>query len=251
MQRLPVASLIPLRQGRVRGSSPLEQFAYVRSRGRMLEFRDASCLFDAPIPHNDNLVGETRGFSQVVRDQQRGEAQFTADPLERFVRFAARNGVERTERLVEQDNFLSRRECPGESDALALATGQLVRQSAGESRRVQSNALQRVISHRFGRAMARQSRNEGDVPLNRPVRKQSAMLRHVAEPSPQQLRLFIPDVDSTDRYCAPLRFDQPIERAKQCRLARATLANESGYGAGGDAQRNIVECAMAVVRVNE
>ena len=77
------------------------------------------------------------------------------------------------------------------------------------------------------------------------------MLRDVAKSAPQQLGLFIPDVDSIDRYCAPMRFDQPIERAKQGRLARATLANERGYGAGRDAQRNIVECAMAVVRVNE
>ena len=77
------------------------------------------------------------------------------------------------------------------------------------------------------------------------------MLRYVAKSTPQQLRLFIPYVDSTNRHSAPMRFDQPIERAKQCRLARATLANERSYGAGKDAQRNIVECAMAVVRVNE
>ena len=77
------------------------------------------------------------------------------------------------------------------------------------------------------------------------------MLRHVAESTTEQFRLFIPDIDSTDRHSATMRFDQPIERAEQCRLARTTLANERGYGAGGDAQRNIVECAMAVVRVNE
>ena len=107
----------------------------------MLELSDAPCLFDAAIPHNDNLVGKTRGLSQVVGDQQRGKAEFMANPLEGFVCFAARDGVERTERLVEQDDFLSRRECAGESDPLALATGQLVRESVGEGRRVESNAL--------------------------------------------------------------------------------------------------------------
>ena len=107
----------------------------------MLERCDAPGLFDAPIPHNDNVVGKTRGLSQVVGDQQRGEAELTANPLEGFVCVGARDGVERPERLVEQDDFLSRRECAGESDPLALATGQLVRESVGEGRRVESNAL--------------------------------------------------------------------------------------------------------------
>ena len=107
----------------------------------MLQRCDAPCLFDAPIPHNDNIVGETRGLSQVVGDQQCCKAELTADPLKGFVRFAARNGVERPERLVEQDDLLSRRECSGESDPLALATRQLVRQSVGEGRRVESDAL--------------------------------------------------------------------------------------------------------------
>jgi len=107
----------------VSGLRPLEQLADVRCGRRALKFRDASSLLNAPGPHNDNLVGETRRFGQVMRHQDRGEAKLASDALERLVRLTARDGVEGTEWLVEQNHVLPSREGTRQCNALALTPG--------------------------------------------------------------------------------------------------------------------------------
>jgi hypothetical protein len=163
--------LIPARQCGVCRVGALEQLAHVWRGRSALQLHRTARLFHASIPHNDNLVRESRRLGQVMGHQQRGEAEFTPDSLEGLVCLTARDGVEGTERLVEQDGLLASREGAGERDALSLSAGQLVRQSMAERRWIEPNAFQRVISDRFWRRVARQSWNKRDIPPNRPVRE--------------------------------------------------------------------------------
>ena len=94
----------------------------------------------------------------------------------------AQPGVERGERLVEQDHRRLRREGPGERDALLLAAGELVRAAVARAAAV-SPTSSSSSSTRGARAPGRPRQAEGDVRRDVEVREQRALLRHVADPA--------------------------------------------------------------------
>ena len=93
-----------------------------RRRGTT-EFFDAPCLLNLSVPHHHHLVRQSSRLGQVMSDEECRETQFLARLLERFVRFAAGDRIERTERLVEQDNLLSRGKGTSECYPLPLSAG--------------------------------------------------------------------------------------------------------------------------------
>jgi hypothetical protein len=107
----------------VRRVRSFEERAHVRRCGGPLEVSHRSGLFNLALAHDDNLVSEPRRLGQIVCHEQRGKAKFPANPFERFVCFAARYGIERAERFVEQDHLLFRGESARERHALALSAG--------------------------------------------------------------------------------------------------------------------------------
>ena len=67
-------------------------------------------------------------------DEQGGDAELGLDPADLVAERQADLGVERRQRLVEQEHLGLHGERPGEGDALLLAARQLVRVAVGERR---------------------------------------------------------------------------------------------------------------------
>lgn len=92
--------------------------AWPRQRHRLIE-RNAS-LFDQQDP-----VGKRDGLLHVVRHEQRGKAMLTPQPLDQRMHLDAGQGVERAERLVQQQQLRTMHERARQRDALPLAARQL------------------------------------------------------------------------------------------------------------------------------
>src|SRR5262249_19523526 len=105
---------------------------------------------------------------------------------ELLLNFVAGDGIESTERLVEQEQRRLEHHGSAQSDALLLTAGQLVR-VAGRERPRQADSLHQLLSAAAD-ALAiptHQSRHEGDIPFDSQVRKETGTLDGVTDLPPQ------------------------------------------------------------------
>ena len=80
----------------------------------------------APLRMTTMRSPSDHGLGLVVRDVDRGDAERAQQPVELAAQPLAQGGVERGQRLVEQQHARPRRDRARQRDALALAAGELV-----------------------------------------------------------------------------------------------------------------------------
>ena len=86
--------------------------------------------------HDDDAVGDRQRLFLVVRDEDGGDAELLLDRADLLAQRNADLGVERRQRLVEQQQLRLRRQRAGERDALLLAAGELVGIAVAELRQL-------------------------------------------------------------------------------------------------------------------
>ena len=86
-----------------------------------------------PLRHHQNAPGQVDGFVDVVGDHDNGLARRLPQPQQLVLHPLPRQGVERTERLVEQEDFRIVGERAGDRDALLHAAGELARKTMFEA----------------------------------------------------------------------------------------------------------------------
>ena len=94
-----------------------------------------SCSIVPPV-HDRDRVGHRHGLLLVVRHVDERDAELVLNPLEEELHLLAKLEIERTERLVQQQHSRPAHECPGQRDALLLASGELPRLTVPESRQL-------------------------------------------------------------------------------------------------------------------
>src|SRR3546814_617140 len=142
--------------------------------------RRADLLDDAVIHHHD-AIGHRQRFLLVVGYHDGGNAELALQFLDLVAQVDAHLGVERRERLVEQQEPRRGGDGAGERDALLLAARELRRVLAalvGKADEVEQLADPRG-NFRFGAATVLQP--EGDVALDGEIREQGVGLEHDAE----------------------------------------------------------------------
>ena len=90
-------------------------------------------LLDATLRHDTDAVADGQRLLLVVGDEQGGDADLGLDPADLVAQRGAHLGVERAERLVEQQHLGLHGQRPGERDTLLLAAGELVRVALGRA----------------------------------------------------------------------------------------------------------------------
>src|SRR5262249_13603290 len=93
-------------------------------------------LLDPALVHHHDAVGEFEGFFLIVRDEKRGVAGAVVQLAQPPAEVLAYAGVERAERLIEQQYFGLNGESASERNALALAAGELGREATLETRKL-------------------------------------------------------------------------------------------------------------------
>ena len=76
--------------------------------------------------HHDDTVGQEQSLIDIVGDHHHGFAVLVPESHELILEFHAREGIEETERLIEQQDFGLEGKSAGNTDALAHTGGQLI-----------------------------------------------------------------------------------------------------------------------------
>ncbi len=146
-----------------------------RRRGQVAGSAD---LHDAPAVHHAHAVAEQRGLLEVVRHEERGHGGLVQDGGQLATGGRAGAGVERRQRLVEQQRFRTDGESARDGDPLALAARQRARPGVGpvgEPEAVEQR--QRPLPAVAARHAPEPVR---DVLPGAQVREQRVVLEHVA-----------------------------------------------------------------------
>ena len=165
------------------------------------------------------------------------------DAAELLLQLAARDRIERAERLVHQQHRRIGGQRAGHADALPLSAGQLVGPAARIRLGREADQLEQ-LAHARGDAVVRpplQPRHDGDVVGDRQVRKEADLLNHVADGSAKADRIPLARVPALHAHVAGVGQEQSIDQLEDGRLAGAARADERERLAGADRQRDVVE----------
>ena len=187
-----------------------------------------------------HLVRHGKGLVLVVGDEDgRGPG-----PAQHVVHLAAhagaQAGVERGERLVEQDDLGIGGQGAGERHALLLAARELVGIAPVQSR--QSDHLEQLEDPLAPVGAAPQP--EGDVATDGEVREQRALLGHIADATVlarDEHVAAVVDQVLAELDLAAIEALEAGDDAQQRRLAAARRAQNAGETAGLDGQVHAVE----------
>ena len=186
---------------------------YERIGGPVDELAGSCVLTKASVDDHADLFGKRGGVLEVVGDEDGRQREL----VEKFLQLGADGalgvGVERGERLVEQDHTGPTCERAGERDALALAAGERSRPCVGE---VGDAEPLEVFADPF---LAR----VGDVLAHGEVRKERVLLEHQSDSALVRLAKEPPLAVEPDVVAecdpSPRRPDEPGDRPEHGRLA--------------------------------
>ena len=147
-------------------------------------------------------------------DHHRGQIQLAMQASHPLTQGVARDRVERTERLVHQQELRLVRQRAGHTDPLALPAGQFVRHARGHG------AFEIHQLEQFGDPFARQllaadARADRDILAHAHVGKQPDRLENVADPPPQGGKRQASYRIAINQYRAGARIDQSVDRLEQ------------------------------------
>jgi len=158
-----------------------DELRHERRPGCRIELLGSADLLDPSIPHHGDAVGDGQRLLLVVGHEHRRDPQLLLNAPDLVAQLLPHLGIQRTERLVQEQNARSRDESPRQRDPLLPSAGQLVRIARAERRK--TDELERVRGP--GRALALVHRAhpppELDVLPHGEVREQGVRLKYHAD----------------------------------------------------------------------
>src|SRR6476659_8276303 len=157
-----------------------DEMMHERALGLFVHLFGRADLLDASLGEHDDPVGELQRLLLIVRHEHRGNVDLLVQLTKPAPQLLAHLGVERAERLVEQQN--AGLDGARERDALALAAGQLVRQPLPE--RAELHQLEQLIYPRANRGLGRtqtaraRTQSERNILEHRHVTEKRVVLEH-------------------------------------------------------------------------
>ncbi len=221
---------------------PVGQAHELRDEGRpgaVVELGRRGDLLQAPGGHDAHAVAHREGLLLVVGHEQGGDAHHDLDPPDLLAELAAHLGVQRGERLVEQQDAGLDRECPSERHALLLAARHLVRVLVRLV--AQAHHVERLLGLALagGAVHAAQTQAVGHVVARGHVGEQAVRLEHDAH---------VPlvgghpgDVPAAHQDPALVHLVQAAERPQGGGLAAAGRAEQRDELARGDVDGQALE----------
>src|SRR6516165_4086272 len=236
--------------------SPVTEPGHTRNEriGRMREKRCRTVVLQQPpLAHHRDAMTETERLVHVMRHHNHGRAEAPLDVEQIFLGLGTDDGVECSERLVHQQHGGLGGERAGDTDALLLAAGQLVRQNVGKRGGIELKDLQQ-LSHARPYALIRpaeQPWHGSDILGHGAVRKEAVPLNRVADTPAQEVRGLAARVGPIEQYPAAGRLDQTVDHAQQRRLARPRGADDHRDRVALDFEGNVIDDRGTVVLLGE
>ncbi len=225
-----------------------DEIGHVRGRGGAEHGGGGVELLDAALSVDRDPVTEADGLLDVVRDEQHGLADLGLEFQEFVLEVFADDRVDRSERLVHQEDGRVGGQCAGHTDALALSAGKLFRIAVAINGRIESDEVEE-----FGGAFAslsalpaQQMGNGRGVLQHGLVREEADLLDHIADSAAQFDGVDGGYVVPVEEYPSLGRFDQPVHHLHGGRLATAGRSDERDQFTLGDLEGKVVDGGGAV-----
>ena len=216
-------------------------------------FRRAD-LLDPAVVHHDDAVGHFERFFLIVRHQDAGDVNLVVQPAEPGPQALPHLGVERAERLVEQQHFGLDGQRPGQRGPLPLAAGELRREPPAEAVELhqRQQLVHAAIDFRFRRPGGTRAHAQAErhVFEHAHVAEQRVMLKHEADaPLGRGAMGDVLVVEPDSRARVALRRFQAGDDPQQRRLARAAGAQQRDQLAVVDRQADVAQRLVAAERL--
>ena len=174
-----------------------------------------------------------------MRDEEDRLLQLQPDAQQLVLQVAARERVERAERLVHQQDRAVEREDAGDGHALAHAAGEVLRKAVGELG--EAELCQQTVDLAADVGLTAHLQAEGDVRAHRHPGEERVLLKDHAAIGAGLAHAFAVREDLARR-----RRDEARDRVQQRRLSAAGGAEEADELAAGDVEVDAVERQNAV-----
>jgi len=135
----------------------------------------------------DDAGREEKSFAKVVSDEDDRFAKTVDQGAEFALKLRARDGIERSEGFVHQENGWIGCESTGNSYALALASGEFARVAMREFARIEADKMEHFIDAAGDASCIPtfQAGHETDILCNGEMGKQAGLLNHVTDAASQ------------------------------------------------------------------
>src|ERR1022692_1413897 len=215
-----------------------EEISHVRVRWLLVHLARAAELDDLAAAHDRQPVGHGQRFLLVVRDVEEGNADLLLECLELDFQRAAQLGIQRAERLVEQQYRWLEHERPGQRHPLLLAAGKLAGTALGE--RPQLDELQRLVDRtgHLGLAQLAVAQAERHVVEHGQEREQRVALEDRIDVA--LMRRDAGDIHVIEQDPAVSRLLEPGDQPQRGRLPAAGRAEQREELAAGNREVNLV-----------
>src|SRR2546422_8593031 len=206
-------------------------------------------LLDRPAVENGNSIGHRHGLFLVVRDVHERGADLAVDLGQLDLEPLAKLEVERSERLVEQQNSGPPHECARYGDALLLTAGELSGQAVAEL--LPTDQLEGLGDASRGLLLVhpRHPEAEGHVLTHDHVREERVRLEDRVD-VPLVRRLPV-DALSLDPDRARRRRDEAADEVQRCRLPTARGTKQAEELAVADLELGGLERRLMAVLLRD
>ena len=212
-----------------------------RRCGVGVQLRGRGHLFQSPLVHHRDPVGDRKRLLLVVGDEQGGGPHLRLDPPDLVAQLDAHLGVQCRQRLVEQQHPGFDRQRPGQRHPLLLTSRQLGGVPVGVGGQPdQVEHLRRAVPS-LPPAPAAHLEPERDVVEHCQMREQAVRLEHHAHVPPVRRRPV--QVHPRDRHRPRRRLVQPRHDPQRGRLPAPGRAQQRHQFTGPDVQGQAVEGA--------
>jgi hypothetical protein len=190
------------------------------------------------VEHHD-LLGHLHGLLLIVGDEDGRHVHLVVEPAKPGAELLAHGGVERAERLVQEQHARLHGERAGQRHALPLPARELRRVAVGEA--VEVHELQELVHAGLdlllGPLADRQA--EGHVLRHGHVLERGVVLEHEADVA--ALGWLLRGVLAADQYLALVRLLEPGDHPQQGGLAAAARAEQRGERPVPHGQRHVIQ----------
>ncbi len=211
--------------------------------GSAVQLGRGGALFEPAGLHHGDPVHHRQGLLLVVGDEQGGDAELLLEQPDLLAQGQPHLGVERGERLVEEQHARAQGEGAGRGHALLLSAGELVREPCALV--CEAHQLQQLggPGTPFGGAHLAHPQPEGHVAERVEVREEAVRLEH--HPGVATVGRHPGDVLAVDQHLAGVGVFEPGEHPQRGGLAAAGGAQQGEEFTRPDGE---VEAVLAVIR---
>ena len=183
-------------------------------------------LEESPLIHDHNAIAHFKSLVDVMSNEQNGFPEASLNAKKLILQIQAGDGIDRSERLVEQHDIRIEHERSRKPDSLLLSARELMRVSVAELTWLEPDKFQQLICPLIHPSPVplHETRNDRDILLDCHMWEEADLLNHISEPTAQLYRIDRLNIHTFHNDFPIVRVIKPVGQLKECGLAAAGRA---------------------------